>query len=80
MISIYKHFKTIIKCKEDNVFHLVQKGCFQYFTINPFNFAAIKFCVFEGSEFHWASNLQFSNCTHVLKQIYSRMLKRQSRI
>ena len=34
--------------------------------VNPLNFAAIKFCVFEASKFHCYLNLQFSNFTRYI--------------
>ena len=35
-------------------------------TVNPFNFAATKFCDFNGSKFHYFKNFFFSSCTHVI--------------
>ena len=35
-------------------------------TVNPFNFDALKFCVFKSLKFHCFKNLLFSCCTHLL--------------
>ena len=40
-------------------------------TVNPFNFAAINFCDFNGSKFHCLKNLLFSSYVIMMSKIFT---------